>query len=167
MKGSKKRTDPPEDLDGPSEERIGKKPKTSPLKGQRQKASNASPPSAAPSNDAAQRTNAETSETPQIKSVESSSGQPADNLKSESSKVAHKVETPEAGTSKGKAKKQPKDYKIRKLAPRRPFPTVPTSVSATGPRSAHTEGKNYICVTRRTQLGAYLRRCKELVLKDG
>ncbi|KLO18532.1 hypothetical protein SCHPADRAFT_803851, partial [Schizopora paradoxa] len=57
--------------------------------------------------------------------------------------------------------------KIRKLEPRRPFPTVPTSVSATGPRSAHVEGKNYICITRRTQLGAYLRRCKDLVLKDG
>ncbi|KAI0324685.1 hypothetical protein GY45DRAFT_1262378 [Cubamyces sp. BRFM 1775] len=58
-------------------------------------------------------------------------------------------------------------HKIRKLVPPRPFPTVPTSVSATGPRSAHTEGKNYICVTRRTELGAYLRRCKDVFLKDG
>ncbi|CAL1703403.1 unnamed protein product [Somion occarium] len=56
---------------------------------------------------------------------------------------------------------------VRKLAPPRPFPTVPTSVSATGPRSAHSEGKNYICVTRKTPLGAYLRRCKDLILKDG
>lgn len=55
----------------------------------------------------------------------------------------------------------------RKLAPPRPFPTVPTSVSATGPRSAHVEGKNYICVTRKTPLGAYLRRCKDAVLKAG
>ena len=55
----------------------------------------------------------------------------------------------------------------RKLAPPRPFPTVPTSVSATGPRSAHVEGKNYICVTRKTPLGAYLRRCKDVILKDG
>lgn len=58
-------------------------------------------------------------------------------------------------------------HKLRKLAPPRPYPTVPTSVSATGPRSAHTEGKNYICVTRKTPLGAYLRRCKDVVLKDG
>ncbi|OSD02033.1 hypothetical protein PYCCODRAFT_1368121 [Trametes coccinea BRFM310] len=58
-------------------------------------------------------------------------------------------------------------HKIRKLVPPRPFPTVPTSVSATGPRSAHTEGKNYICITRRTELGAYLRRCKDVFLKDG
>ncbi len=58
-------------------------------------------------------------------------------------------------------------HKVRKLVPPRPFPTVPASVSATGPRSAHTEGKNYICVTRRTELGAYLRRCKDVFLKDG
>ncbi|KII89299.1 hypothetical protein PLICRDRAFT_124417 [Plicaturopsis crispa FD-325 SS-3] len=57
--------------------------------------------------------------------------------------------------------------KRTKLAPQRPYPTVPTSVSATGPRSAHTEGKNYICLTRKTPLGAYLRRCKDVVLKDG
>ncbi|KAL5533042.1 hypothetical protein ACEPAF_4818 [Sanghuangporus sanghuang] len=56
---------------------------------------------------------------------------------------------------------------IRKLAPPRPFPTVPTSVSATGPRSAHKEGKNRICITRKTDLGAYLRRCKDVVLQDG
>ncbi|GJE87981.1 hypothetical protein PsYK624_040640 [Phanerochaete sordida] len=56
---------------------------------------------------------------------------------------------------------------VRKLAPPRPFPTVPTSVSATGPRSAHVEGKNYICITRKTPLGAYLRRCKDVVLKAG
>ncbi|KIP10302.1 hypothetical protein PHLGIDRAFT_65984 [Phlebiopsis gigantea 11061_1 CR5-6] len=55
----------------------------------------------------------------------------------------------------------------RKLAPSRPFPTVPTSVSATGPRSAHIEGKNYICITRKTPLGAYLRRCKDAVIKAG
>jgi ribonuclease P/MRP protein subunit RPP20 len=60
-----------------------------------------------------------------------------------------------------------KAVKYRKLAPPRPFPTVPTSVSATGPRSAHVEGKNYICITRKTPLGAYLRRCKDVVLKAG
>ena len=58
-------------------------------------------------------------------------------------------------------------HKLKKLAPPRPFPTVPTSVSATGPRSAHKEGKNYICLTRKTPLAAYLRRCKEVFLKDG
>ncbi|TFY55334.1 hypothetical protein EVJ58_g8310 [Rhodofomes roseus] len=58
-------------------------------------------------------------------------------------------------------------HTIRKLDPPRPFPTVPASVSATGPRSAHTEGKNYICITRKTQLGAYLRRCKDVIMKDG
>ena len=67
--------------------------------------------------------------------------------------------------------KSPQDHsshhKIRKLVPPRPFATVPTSVSATGPRSAHFEGKNYLCITRKTNLGAYLRRCKELVINDG
>ncbi|KAI0668447.1 hypothetical protein C8Q78DRAFT_979647 [Trametes maxima] len=67
----------------------------------------------------------------------------------------------------GRNNAKPSPHKIRKLVPPRPFPTVPTSVSATGPRSAHTEGKNYICVTRRTELGAYLRRCKEVFLRDG
>lgn len=58
-------------------------------------------------------------------------------------------------------------HRVNKLVPPRPFPTVPAGVSATGPRSAHHEGKNYITITRRTQLGTYLRRCKDLVLKDG
>jgi hypothetical protein len=58
-------------------------------------------------------------------------------------------------------------YKRKKLAPARPWPVVPTSVTASGPRSSHTEGKNYICITRRTQIGTYLRRCKDVVLKDG
>ncbi|KAL0947544.1 hypothetical protein HGRIS_013640 [Hohenbuehelia grisea] len=58
-------------------------------------------------------------------------------------------------------------HKIRKLVPQRPFPTVPTSVSATGPRSAHKEGKNMICISRKTPLAAYMRRCKDVVLKDG
>ncbi|THU96352.1 hypothetical protein K435DRAFT_593373, partial [Dendrothele bispora CBS 962.96] len=57
--------------------------------------------------------------------------------------------------------------RIRKLTAPRPFPTVPTSVSATGPRSAHTEGKNLICITRKSNLGAYLRRCKNVFVKDG
>ncbi|KAF9068341.1 hypothetical protein BDP27DRAFT_1392803 [Rhodocollybia butyracea] len=37
--------------------------------------------------------------------------------------------------------KKENKQRIKKLAPARPFPSVPTSVSATGPRSAHSEGK--------------------------
>lgn len=57
--------------------------------------------------------------------------------------------------------------RIKKLNPPRPFPTVPPSVSETGPRSAHREGKNMICITRKTSLGAYMRRCKEVIIEDG
>ncbi|KAF9540656.1 hypothetical protein CPC08DRAFT_615339, partial [Agrocybe pediades] len=57
--------------------------------------------------------------------------------------------------------------RINKLVPPRPFPTVPTSVSATGPRSAHREGKNMICLTRKTSLSTYMRRCKNVILEDG
>lgn len=74
---------------------------------------------------------------------------------------------PEAEDGQSSANGATSKKRIRKLAPPRPFPTVPTSMSATGPRSAHTEGKNYICITRKTPLGAYLRRCKDLILKDG
>ncbi|KAJ6546911.1 hypothetical protein B0H19DRAFT_1265889 [Mycena capillaripes] len=66
-----------------------------------------------------------------------------------------------------KADSQLQKGRINKLAPARPFPTVPTSVSATGPRSAHKEGKNLICITRKTPLTAYLRRCKNVIIKDG
>ena len=82
--------------------------------------------------------------------------------------------------SKGKRKEEPKDSskphdqgvrhrhrRINKLVPPRPFPTVPTSVSATGPRSNHKEGKNLICITRKTSLACYLRRCKDVIIKDG
>ena len=79
---------------------------------------------------------------------------------------------------KGKKKEAPKESlkphnqgirhrRINKLVPPRPFPTVPTSVSATGPRSNHKEGKNLICVTRKTSLACYLRRCKDIIIKDG
>lgn len=60
-----------------------------------------------------------------------------------------------------------KCVKINKLAAPKPFPAVAASASATGPRSAHKEGKNYICLTRKTSLGAYMRRCKNLVINDG
>ncbi|KDQ13504.1 hypothetical protein BOTBODRAFT_111451 [Botryobasidium botryosum FD-172 SS1] len=57
--------------------------------------------------------------------------------------------------------------KMTKLAPPRPFPTVSLSSNATGPYSARAEGKNNICVTRRSPLGMYLRRCAALVNDDG
>lgn len=70
--------------------------------------------------------------------------------------------------SAGSASHQPKrGENIRKLAPPRPFPTVPTSVSASGPKSAHKEGKNLICITRHTPLAAYLSRCKKLLVDEG
>jgi len=65
-----------------------------------------------------------------------------------------------------KAPPQPRSRRL-KLAPPRPFPSVPTSSNATGPRSARAEGNNQILVSRKTPLGAYLRRCKECVLKHG
>ncbi|KAJ7491179.1 hypothetical protein FB451DRAFT_1336920 [Mycena latifolia] len=65
-----------------------------------------------------------------------------------------------------KAEPQPQRGRINKLAPSRPFPTVPVSVSATGPRSAHKEGKNLICITRKTPLAVYLRRCKNAIIDD-
>lgn len=73
------------------------------------------------------------------------------------------VAKPSPLPTKPKAKRP----KIKKLTPPRPFPAVPTSASATGPRSAHSEGKNYICITRKTSLAAYLRRCKDVILEDG
>ena len=86
----------------------------------------------------------------------------------------NKSETKKKG--KGRREKCPESSKTRpnsphrrvnKLKPPRPFPTVPASVSATGPRSAHREGKNLICITRHTSLGVYMRRCKNLIIEDG
>lgn len=57
--------------------------------------------------------------------------------------------------------------KITKLAPSRPFPQVPSGSSATGPYSSRGEGKNMIGVTKNLELGAYLRRCVDLVNVDG
>jgi hypothetical protein len=80
------------------------------------------------------------------------------------------VAEPASAKGKGKAKEivanAPRP-RINKLAPPRPFPTVPKSVSATGPRSAHKEGKNFLCLSRKTSLGAYMRRCKDVIIKDG
>ena len=88
------------------------------------------------------------------------------------------VSEPKKDVGKGKGKKkqgttgpalghQQPQRRIKKLDPPRPFPVVPTSVSDTGPRSSHREGKNMICLTRKTSLGAYMRRCKDVILKDG
>ena len=52
----------------------------------------------------------------------------------------------------------------RKLAPKRPFPSVARSVNASGPKSSHHEGANLICVSRKTPLARYLKRCKELLI---
>jgi ribonuclease P/MRP protein subunit RPP20 len=69
--------------------------------------------------------------------------------------------------SEKKAVKKKKPYTIRKLVPPKPFPTISPADSATAARSSRKEGKNYICVTRKTGLGAYMRRCKDLIMKDG
>jgi len=81
------------------------------------------------------------------------------------------------GKGKGKKKENsnlvekecraPPRRRINKLNAPRPFPTVPTSVNATGPRSSHREGTNMICLTRKTGLGAYMRRCKNVIVQDG
>lgn len=65
---------------------------------------------------------------------------------------------------KGPLKPKPN---ITKLAPVRPYPTVPTSSSATGPRSKRKEGNNKICVSRKTPLAAYLHQCRDVFLKQG
>ncbi|KIY62509.1 hypothetical protein CYLTODRAFT_426858 [Cylindrobasidium torrendii FP15055 ss-10] len=72
-----------------------------------------------------------------------------------------------AATPTTAAAAPPQKARRIKLTPARPFPTAPRSQSATGPRSAYKEGKNLICVTRKTPLGAYMRRCKDVLLKDG
>ena len=69
-------------------------------------------------------------------------------------------------TTQGRGPLAPKP-KIIKLKPARPCPTVPTSSSATVPKSRRAEGRNEICVTRRTELGSYLRQCRDVLTKDG
>ncbi|KAG8934051.1 hypothetical protein FRC03_000027 [Tulasnella sp. 419] len=66
-----------------------------------------------------------------------------------------------------KRPKRPRSTQVVKLNPPRPFPMVPTSSTATGPRSSRAEGNNMICVTRKVELGMYLRRCKDLILRNG
>jgi len=69
-------------------------------------------------------------------------------------------------TTQGRGPLAPKP-KIIKLKPARPYPTVPTSSSATVPKSRRAEGRNKVCVTRRTELGSYLRQCRDVLTKDG
>ncbi|KAL6308707.1 hypothetical protein BKA93DRAFT_725448 [Sparassis latifolia] len=99
--------------------------------------------------------------------VQGTSGEESRTVATDKGKGKAKDTGPTARKDAGKDGADASTHKIRKLVPPRPFPTVPTSVSATGPRSAHTDGKNYICITRHTPLGGYLRRCKDVILKDG
>lgn len=110
-------------------------------------------------------TNAKSSDVKPVGPAPKTTEQDLDNLssKAKGKRKATEMEGPDASETLPAKPRQ----NIRKLVPPRPFPTVPTSVSATGPRSAHKEGKNYICLTRKTPLGAYLRRCKDVILKDG
>jgi ribonuclease P/MRP protein subunit RPP20 len=105
---------------------------------------------------------ADTLSKPSLKNAEGSAGTSKRSRPKGKGKATNATES----TSDQTPIQKPK-HKLRKLAAPRPFPTVPTSVSATGPRSAHKEGKNYICLTRKTPLAAYLRRCKEVFMKDG
>ncbi|KAI6138919.1 hypothetical protein BKA82DRAFT_4230103 [Pisolithus tinctorius] len=61
--------------------------------------------------------------------------------------------------------------RILKLAPPRPYPTVPIGRSATGPRSTSTRPSPdeplCLCITRKTALAAYIRRCESAFLHDG
>ncbi|KAI5987533.1 hypothetical protein EDD15DRAFT_2580796 [Pisolithus albus] len=64
-----------------------------------------------------------------------------------------------------------KRLRIRKLAPPRPYPTVPLGRSATGPRSTSArpspDEPMCLCVTRKTALPVYIRRCTSAFLQDG
>ncbi|KAL0070492.1 hypothetical protein AAF712_002324 [Marasmius tenuissimus] len=77
------------------------------------------------------------------------------------------VEKGDLGDKIVEAASEKSGKKRRKLVAPRPFPTVAKGASATGPKSAHHEGANFICLTRKTSLGAYMRRCKDIILKKG
>ncbi|KAG7086449.1 hypothetical protein E1B28_002402 [Marasmius oreades] len=79
---------------------------------------------------------------------------------------AEKPENEKETSASHKKGKKSTSTRRRLVAPR-PFPVVAKSVSATGPRSGHHEKKNYISITRKTSLSTYMRRCKDLVLKNG
>ncbi|KAI6123246.1 hypothetical protein EDD16DRAFT_1567846 [Pisolithus croceorrhizus] len=77
--------------------------------------------------------------------------------------------TPDAGPSAPAPPR--KRLRIQKLAPPHPYPTVPLARSATGPRSTSTRPSPdeplCICVTRKTSLPVYIRRCTTAFLRDG
>jgi len=89
---------------------------------------------------------------------------PAGELRDKAKTPSKKEKKVEANKSDPGAVKRPK---IIKLTPARPFPKVPPSSNATGPYSARAEGKNLVCITRRVELGAYLRRCVDMIKEDG
>ncbi|GJJ12213.1 hypothetical protein Clacol_006454 [Clathrus columnatus] len=93
-----------------------------------------------------------------VPTAKSSSNDVTSNLKEQSTQIQQSPTATKKTTFKGN---------IRKLASQRPFPTVATSVSATGPKSAHKEGNNLICVSRKTTLGSYLSRCKRVLVEQG
>lgn len=86
---------------------------------------------------------------------------------------------PEAGPSSKKRKLQDtstdgsKDSsskpvrKRHRLGTSRPWPSVPGSSNATGPRSARADGNNKFLISRKVELAVYLRKLKECVLKEG
>ncbi|KAL4065221.1 hypothetical protein J3A83DRAFT_4099670 [Scleroderma citrinum] len=81
------------------------------------------------------------------------------------------TQAPGPGPSKPAPTSPQKRLRIRKLAPPRPFPTVPPGRSATSPRSTSLrpspDDPTCICVTRKTTLAAYIRRCKSAFLDHG
>lgn len=64
------------------------------------------------------------------------------------------------------ARKTPRNGRINKLLPPRPFLLVPTSVPATGLCSNYKKVKNLIRITRETSVACSLCRCKDII-KDG
>lgn len=55
----------------------------------------------------------------------------------------------------------------RKLAPARPYPAVKQTSNLAVPRSARQEGNNMITISRKTPLGAHLRRAVRCVVDFG
>jgi hypothetical protein len=77
-------------------------------------------------------------------------------------------ENPKASSPKpSSALAKRKRPKIIKLSPVAFLGNTLPGSNPTGPWSQRGEGKNKIAVTRRLELGAYLRRCSELINIDG
>ena len=103
----------------------------------------------------------------QTQSKEKGKGKQKQKQQEEKERGKGKATTPITAPVKATPQPSIRRENIRKLAPPRPFPTVHSSVSASGPKSAHKEGKNLICITRHTPLAAYLSRCKKLLVDEG